>query len=258
MNKSLFCPWLCLFAILLMSCGQADRRFEPDSMQVTSTTIGDDDMERIEMTSLEMELLSQFYQDEDRIREGKLFSHQAEALLQLRTEMEYLAQKYPNGTYTITAFQPDIKFNSGAELTVEDGGIYTVYAEAEGDRYVCSDNYYGKYLQPRYDEYLEEILTNNGYTCKSYTSFPAASDVLGAETSVEQLLELTPRQTRMVDLFITAQDHDKAVQDIKDLMTQARLYGSYTVYFVTNLIDVQSLEAQRADMEHITFSCFDI
>ena len=210
------------------------------------------------MTDLEIDLLSQYYQDDDHIREGKLFSHQKEALLQLRAAMEYLAGKYPDWAYTITAFQPDTKFNAGAELTVEDGGMYTVYAEAEGDRYACADNYYAKYLQPRYDEYLEELLADNGYPCRSYTSFPAASDVLGAETTVEQLLELAPKQTRMVDLFVTAQDHDEAAQGIKDLMAQAGLYGSYTVYFVTDLDDIQSLEAQRDGMEYITFNCFDV
>lgn len=242
---------------MLTGCGQADGRSEPPAAQVTPTS-EDDDAEQVEMTSLEMELLSQYYQDSGRISEGKLFSHQKEALLQLRAEMEYMAGKYPDGTYTITAFQPDTKFNSGAELTVEDGGTYTVYAEAEGDRYACADNYYAKYLQPRYDEYLEELLTDNGYPCRSCTSFPVASDVLGAETTVEQLLELAPKQTRMVDLFVTAQDHDKAAKDIKDLMAQAGLYGSYTVYFVTDLDDIESLEAQRTDMKHVTFNCFDV
>lgn len=247
----------CLSAILMAGCGQAGGRTEPAGAQTTSMET-DGKAEQIEMTSLEMELLSRYYQDDGRISEGRLFSYQKEALLQLRAEMEYMAGKYPDGTYTITAFQPDTKFNAGAELTVEDGGMYTVYTEAEGDGYACADNYYAKYLQPRYDEYLEELLADNGYPCRSCTSFPAASNVLGAETTVEQLLKLAPKQTRMVDLFVTAQDHGKAAKDIEDLMTQAGLYGSYTVYFVIDLDGIESLEAQRADMEYITFNCFDV
>jgi len=215
-------------------------------------------MEQIEMTNQEMDLLCQVYQDADRIREGKLFSHQKEALLQLRAGMEYLAQKYPDSAYTVTAFQPAIKFSPSAELTVEDGGTYTVYAEAEGTGYVCSDNYYGKYLQPRYDQYLEQLLAGGGYPGRSYTVFPSASSELGPETTVEELLQKAPKQTRMVDLFVTAEDRDRAVQDLQALMAQAGLYGSYTVYFVPELADIQTLEEQRTGLEYVMFSCFDI
>lgn len=259
MKKQVLLSLLCLPTLLLWGCGACEA--SPNGGQEISTSItitGDDNMDQIEMTAQEMELLSRLYQDENRILQGKLFSYQKEALLQLRTGMEYLAQKYPDGAYTVIAFQSAIKFNSGAELTIEDGREYTVYAEAKGEDYVCSDNYYGKYLQPRYDQHLEEVLFDGGYSGKSYTRFPSASDVLGPETTVEQLLEVTPKQLRMVDMFVTAQNHDEAVRDLQSLMTQAGLYGTYTVYFVPELADIQTLENQRAGLEYAIFNCFDI
>lgn len=254
---------LCVSVLLLWSCEKSEalpssKQEIPVAVSASSTVTGDDNMNETAMTDQEIELLSQLYQDENRIRQGKLFSHQKEALLQLRAEMEYLAQKYPDGTYTIIKFQSAIKFNSGAELTIEDGGEYTVYAEVDGENYVCSDNYYGKYLQPRYDQHIEEVLSNGGYPGRSYSSFPAGSDKLGPDTTVEQLLKVAPKQLRMVDLFVTAQNHDEAVRDLQALMTQAGLYGTYMVYFVPELADIQTLENQRAGLEYAVFSCFDI
>ncbi len=256
MKKHVLLSLLCLPSLLLWGCeAPLDGGQE---ISASTTMIGDDHMDQLEMTAQEMELLFRLYQDENRIPQGRLFSYQKEALLQLRAGMEYLTQKYPDGTYTVTAFQSAIKFNSGAELTIEDGREYTVYAEAKGEGYVCSDNYYGRYLQPRYDQRLEEVLFDGGYSGKSYTSFPSASDVLGPETTVEQLLEVAPKQLRMVDLFVTAQNHDEVVRDLQSLMTQAGLYGTYTVYFVPELADIQTLENQRAGLEYVIFSCFDI
>lgn len=214
----------------------------------------------ITMTAQEMELLSDLYaQDGDRIRAGKLFSHQEEALRQLRAGMDYLAQKYPDGAFTVTAFQPATKFHQSGELTLEEGGqTYTAYVEAEGEDYACSDNYYEKYLQPRYDQHLESVLSAGGYAGRSLTRFPSASQALGPDTTVEQLLQTAPKQTRTVDLFVTAQDLDRAAREVRDLMVQAGLYGAYTLYLVPELDVIQTLEELRPQLESVSFSCFEL
>lgn len=210
------------------------------------------------MTDQEIELLLRIYPGEERIRQGKLFSHQEEALLQLRAAMSYLDQKYPGHTFAAVDFRPINTFNPSAVLTVEDGKEYTVYAEKTADGYDCSDNCYEKYLQPRYDQRIEEILSDSGYSGVSYTRFPSASAVLGPETTVEELLRQAPKQTRLVDLFIIAEDRDASAKEIQSVMTQKGFYGSYTLYFVSELTDIQDLESRRSGLEHTVFNCFDI
>lgn len=212
----------------------------------------------VTMTDQEIELLLRNYTGEELIRQGKLFAHQKDALLQLRAVMSYLDQKYPGHTFAAVDFRPINTFNSSAELTVEDGKEYTVYAEKAGDGYDCSDNCYEKYLQPRYDQYIMGALSESGYSGVSYTRFPSASAVLGAETTVEELFQLAPKQTRMVDLFVVAEDRDTVAKELQSVMTQKGLYGSYTLYFVSELAEIQELESQRSELEHVVFNCFDI
>lgn len=258
MRKRVILSLVCLSALLLSGCGTDGDPPASAALPGNSTVIGENGMDHIEMTNTEIELLCRVFQGEDRIREGKLFSHQEEGLRQLRAASGYLDQKYPGHSFVTVAFEPATKFNLSATLTVEDGREYTVRVQLRDDGgYDCSDNCYGKYLQPRYDQYLEKTLADSGYTVKTYTRFPAPSDVLGPETTVEQLLQQAPKQTRSVDLFFVAEDHD-AAGELQALMTQAGLYGTYTVYFVPELDDIQALEDQRSGLEYALFSCFDL
>lgn len=212
------------------------------------------------MTTQEIELLSDLYmQDGDRIREGKLFSHQEEALRQLRAGMEYMNQKYPGALFTVTAFQSATQFHQSGELSLEEGGItYTAYVEVKDQDYSFSDNYYSKYLQPRYDQYLESVLSSGGWTGRSFTRFPSASETLGPDTTAEELLRTAPKQTRTVDLFVITQDQEKTAREVQDLIVQAGLYGTYTLYFVPELDDIQTMEELRPHLEHVSFNCFDL
>lgn len=262
MIKRISVAALCLLIVLLCGCREAGRPSGPaqndfDAAPSAATTTGDDSME-ITMTDQEIKLLLRIYQGEELIRQGKLFGYQKEALLQLRAAMSYLDRKYPDHAFAAVDFRPINTFNPSAVLTVEDGKEYTVYAEKTDGGYDCSDNCYEKYLQPRYDQRMEEILSDNGYSGASYTRFPSASAVLGRETTVEELLRQAPKQTRMVDLFVIAEDRDAAARDIQSVMTRMGFYGSYTVYFVPELTDIQSLEDQRSGLEHTAFNCFDI
>ena len=263
MVKRVLLAMLCLPIILLWGCQAAvlppssDQNNFDATSSVGPTTGGDDTME-IAMTAQEIELLIRIYPGEELIRQGKLFSHQAEALRQLRAAMSYLDQKYPGHAFAAVDFRPTNTFNPSAVLTVEDGKEYTVYAEKTDDGFACSDNCYEKYLQPRYDQCIEEVLSDSGYSGISYTRFPSASAVLGPETTVEELLQQAPKQTRMVDLFVIAEDRDATAKELQSVMTQKGFYGSYTLYFVSELTDIQDLESLRSDLEHIVFNCFDI
>ena len=69
---------VCLFA-MTSGCGAANTVFDSGISQTDSKTKGEEDMEKTEMTALEVELFCKVYQDTNRICEGKLFDHQEEA-----------------------------------------------------------------------------------------------------------------------------------------------------------------------------------
>lgn len=253
MNKHCLLPLFCLVAALLTGCGM--RESPPTLPSESSMEV----RPGVSITTQEIELLSNIYPNEaDRIAEGKLFGHQDEALNQLRAATEYLEEKYPGETFESVYFEPATKLNSVGNLTVENGESYTVYIEHMVGGYSCSDTCYTKFLRPKYDEYLEQVLVDGGYTARTYTYFPAASTGLGPDTTLEELLLTAPRLARVSHLYVTAENKDVAVAGIQELIAQEGVYGSYNVYFVNELEDLQTMEAQHTGQEYTSFNIFEI
>ncbi len=251
----------CLFA-MTSGCGAANTVFDSGISQTNSKTKGEEDMEKTEMTALEVELFCKVYQDTNRICEGRLFDHQEEALRQLRTGMAYLEEKYPGQTLKVLSFEPANKFNGRAEILFhsDDTEDYTVYVEPTDEKYLCTDTYYGRYLRVSYDKRVQDVLAQGGYTGMAYSRFPVPAGMeIGIETTVDDLLRIQPKLTRTTDLFLAADDKEQVAAEVQSLLTDAGLYGVYILYFVPKLQEnLTDLDEKRTQFRRMTFQCFDI
>lgn len=253
-----------LLLALLAGCAGGAAKQDPQGTEPTTDATGDESMDYTEMTDQEKELLSAAYADADRIREGKLFEHQLEALEELRAGLTYLEDKYPDFPLLVLSFQPANKFNPWAVLSLRDesGDTYTVTVTPTDGSYVCADDYYGALLREAYDEYVSGVLQTGGFSALSYTTFPEpAGSEIGADITVEKLLEIQPRLSRSTHLFSEeTQSHDDTAASLRECLVQAGLYGSYTLYFVPReqLGSAAELEEGRNAWEKVSFNCFDI
>lgn len=221
-------------------------------------------MESVEMTSQEIEILSAVYTDSERIREGRLFSHQLEALQQLRAGMQYLDEKYPGHKLNILTYAPATKFTPSAQFLLQGDGeeTYTMTVSVTNDAYVCADSYYGTLIRDSYDKHVSELLTGGGFGAESFTTFstPMGMEVNG-DITVQEFISIEPKVSRNTHLFITeTSDQDAAKTAIQALLEENGLYGSYILFFVpaSEYGDVLTMEANRSSWNYLSFNCFNI
>ena len=157
--------------------------------------------EIVEMNEIEKELLSTNYPDADRIRAGKLYNYQMEALNQLRYAMNYMEQKYPLCHPEYVSFDPSTNVHGTGVLMMKDGSYVQIAEGPEG--YDCGDTYYGILLQESYSEELNRVLKEESFIVLSYTDFsvPLSNDVSG-DLTAEDFMAITPPVMRNTHLYI--------------------------------------------------------
>ena len=257
---------LCLLFIPLSGCGSSHIQTDSQSVADSIDIKGDDDMDYIEMTEKEKELLSAIYADADRIQQGKLFSHQEAALRQLRAGMEYLAEKYPAHTLEVLTFEPANKFTPWARFLVQDaeGHNYDVMVEPSDGSYICTDNFYGVLIREDYDKMISDILGDEGFAILSYTEFTAYLGMAqSADITAEKIISENPKLTRLTNLYIQmSKNNDVTADNIRKSLLDQGIYGAYILYFVPSLLadDVLTLESdpERNTWDYISLNCFDV
>lgn len=236
---------LVLLVLTLCSCG---------------TVSTGDVSEYVDLTQLEIDLLVGCYQDADRIHEGRLFKHQDDALEQLRAGDAYMKAKYPSQTFTYVSFEPATKFSGHATLYLDAVNCEVSIAPV-GETYHCSDSFYETLLKDKYDAYLHDILVEKGYEVLTDTQFPSLLDgTLGEDASVEDYLRQYPKLTRHTDIYLdTSPGHRGRPNDLQDTIISEGIYGSYTVYYVSDgLLSIENLSDARDTYVFSHFNCFDV
>lgn len=220
--------------------------------------------ETIMMTEKEEELLSAIYADAERINGGVLFSHQEEALRELRAGMQYLAEKYPDTDLQILTFEPATKWNVSASALFQDRSDrnYSLSITPKDGSYICTDTYYGVLLREAYDARVCEILADAGYSVSAYTEFPALMGAeINAQTTIEELIDMKSKLARNTSIFIELPtDKESICEAIRKCLLKADLYGAYTLYFVpaAENTEISELLKNKTNWEKTVFSCFDI
>ena len=221
-------------------------------------------MEQLIMTEEEIRLLSAVYDNEARLREGKLYDYQKEALDQLRAGLAYLDSKYPDFDPEILTFTPATKFTHWAQFLIRgDGeGTYTLTVEPTGDDFLCQDTCYGKWIREPYDCYVTELLQSAGISAGVYTHFPVPVGMeIGQYTTVSEFIQFSPRINRQTRLYIADSGNAEAdAATIRQLLKEAGLYGHYFLYCIPadQMSSVEEMEQNRKQWDSISFTCYDV
>ena len=210
----------------------------------------------IEMTEKEKELFSEIWPMEERIREGRLFAYQEEALRSYRVGMDYLSEKYPGTEFEALSVSPATKTDPWMTVRIKSGdsGGWTLKVVPQDSGYACSDDYYNVLLREKYDLRLEEMLRDEGVRTRAFTSFTAPRADVGPDTGAGELLSMSGELPHVTHLFIPEQGDDGMVQEA---LERSGVFGAYILYFVpegeTDL-SAKELEEQRLTMKSMAFN----
>lgn len=228
----------------------------------------------IDMTKEEETLLCSIYVNEDRIKEGKLYDYQLDALMQFRNANEYLEDKYPSYDFKYFAYHPSNKSNDTSilEFTVDDTENYfIVEIEEKNDEYIITDNLYAYILRPLFDDMLTDKLENAGLT--DFYVYTKMSGKFGEEldenATIEDILSFETDMKRDIDIYIDMSPYDEdKKQEIANIVEKElrdlNNYGACIIYFEDGISNKcfsseECLEYRKKNrMESITFNTFDL
>ena len=148
-------------------------------------------------------------------------------------------------------------------LMDDTGKDYTLTVSlSEDGAYTCADDYYCVNLREKYDAYLHDCFTAIGYDVLCHTDFPelVGTRTNGTET-MEEIIALNPPIMSITHVFFFgADDHKKAAEEAEKACREAKMYGSYTLFFVSKQgsRDLKVLEKNKREYERLSFNIFNI
>ena len=224
-------------------------------------------MKEIELTAEESRLLCAIYSKEDKIKRGELYSYQEECLSQIRAAKAYLFEKYARDFY-VFSYNPISRMDVYGRMlfaTEEDQTSYQLLLRQEDDTYHIEDNYYGSLIQKDYDSAVEELIHDQmGIDCHSLTSFSALKGMeFNGNLTSDDIFALGSELSRDTQLFFNQGDFSAGKEEeIKELLLNQNLYGSYSLYYGENLLSQKHVESYvRESKDQISvlyFNCFEV
>lgn len=253
-NKTLYIIIMTMIIVItLVGCGR-EKEEPADKPAVTVK-------QQADLTEEEQKLLIAAFGDDENIRAGDLYDYQKEALIQLRTGMGYLKEKYPGEDFFVLSFSNATKLTEYASCYFRastSSKEYLLTITPENGEYVCRDTYYGEKIRDRYDAELESILRENRYETKLYTDFstPAGMDVDGSAT-MQTVNGISPKIVRCTFIFVDSNLMGQG-ENIQNALYDKGAYGSYILYFSDNLMNksIDQLVMQRKEFKSVTFNIF--
>ena len=248
-----------LVVFVLTSCGKACGM--PDAASAAKTDMYEDGNSAVVLTPEELRLLSDAFGEEERLKEGRLFSYQMEALSYLRDGMDYLEGRYQDRHFQYESFITANKFQPWAELRFHEGASRSCLVKIipDEDGTVCEDNFYGVLLGDEYDRVVEQNLAQAGFPVRSHTIFIGTlGSAFPADATVKDIALCDTAPLRQTALYVIDPVPDEAlVSGIKTALDGTGLYGDYWVYFTGQDIDgsIDRLEAGKSGWESLTFCC---
>ena len=210
-------------------------------------------------------MIDTFGEDESaRIKEGRLFSYQEEALSQLREGVSYLENRYPGHDFLCTSLDPANKFRPWAEIYFKEGNsgnflVKVIAKKVDGhySGYICEDNFYGQILRKEYNAALEEMFADAGYKVRVYACFiNTLGEGFPADASVDDLLKADTSPSTAVYVSGAVPDRE-FVDGLRAVMEENHVSGDYFIYFTGTDVTSQTaecLEAKKAGYESLVFS----
>ncbi|MGN0390995.1 MAG: hypothetical protein ACI4L2_09310 [Wujia sp.] len=232
--------------------------------------------EDIELTQDERNLLVGVWIDEANLDRGHLTNPEKFYLEQCRACLEYLKEKYPDTEFTFVNFSSaSIMREYGSILFYEKGDDETQYfvecRETE-QGYEMVDSYYGKILEPLYDEKIHDIFSECiDAEFAVYTVFPHKKGFeVNGNTTVDELFAMEDSIQKDIFVFIDTKDGDLDKAVILDkLEKKLREYHQYEVsckvHFIPGILEKCQngyecreyiKENFREDFDRVSFNTF--
>lgn len=214
---------LLTICFILTGCGNASEN---------SSGVSHNVKDKVDMASEEIELLKGAYINEDRIEDGYLYDYQYRNLQYIRDAKEYMSEKYDKDDFNFTSFIPLTSDRADCELHFyEDDEMYTVYVNEDGD---IVDDYYKVYITEPYNEAVEDLIQENlGVSVIVSTSFPHPyGKNINGNLTPEEIFELGDELGRDTRIY---SDSSISEDNLKSLVLNNNLYGSYKVYLVPDI-----------------------
>ena len=200
--------------------------------------------ETVSMTPEQEALLCKISIDEERVKEGLLFSWQKEILKQYDFAMEYLENKYPSYTFHIANCEPKNKLNNAYSLFYfyESGDsetYYDLYLYIEDGVYSAEDNFYGYVIGKKYEDKLRDMLIQAGIPCDHVTTRlnTVQGEAFHENMNVDDIINGSIEMQQDTSLYfiensLLNQSYTEIFDKIQEVISQKRIYGSYTVVIV--------------------------
>lgn len=209
----------------------------------------------VNMTDEEVDFLCNKYVDEQRIKAGKLYAYQEEALLQYRFAKEYLESKYPGVKFTyfhLSAIAEtsnkvgEVEFYAGDD----EENCYSVKITDENNTYRAVDDYANHRLGEIYSDKVRDNLSKNlEFDFLVYTTINGFFDetVNGKETG-EDIFAFENQKD--VYVYVDMEANESKCEDagtvIEQYFRDEKQYMSCTIWFADGISKkCQTLEECR-------------
>lgn len=231
MKRKMMISGLLSAIILLSACGKV----LPQTGENISTEV--EEMEYVNLTPEQEELLSKISVNEEKVKEGELSSWQLEVLRQYEYLLEYLKEKYPSYDFSVEHCTPKNKLNSYTTFLFTEKNnpekYYDCYLYVENG-YHAEDNFYGHLIEEEYGNMIYEFLKENGISVERVKT--SITNVQGKdyceEMNLEAAFEGKMRLTQNSEIYVrgTADDNNMELcNQIEHAIKEKNIYGSYTV-----------------------------
>lgn len=234
--------------VALAGCGKMEANGEAATQETSQEEMKEVEG-TVEMTQEQMDLLIGRSVNQDRVREGKLYSWQQEILNQYDYAMEYLKEKYQSHSFHMVSCDPKSKLNSFSQfrMTADEDSetyydLYLYSEEADGTiTYEAKDNFYSAIITKPYESYVLDT-ASKGVACIAVDS--SISSVEGSDynenMTVEDIKEgrlfISPITTIYVDGSKTeGEGYDSIVEQIKENIKEEAIQGYYTVLILSEV-----------------------
>ncbi|MCD8347699.1 MAG: hypothetical protein LUD16_07045 [Lachnospiraceae bacterium] len=223
-------------------------------------------VEEITMTEEQKELLKKISADDERVESGNLFDWQIEVLRQYEYAMEYLRGKYPSHTFEIYDCTQKSKLNSyttfwfnadgeeesyelylwtegeDAEEETEKETETVVYLSGQEDNfdYLCKDNFYCSLICDSYAGALLELVREEVPECVGVLTVMTSVNGEDCDESLDisDILAGKYEITNSTRIFLdgsNSADASELFEQVKSLIGEKRIYGSYLVVVLTEV-----------------------
>lgn len=174
---------------------------------------------------------------------------------------EYLSNKYPDNNFEVISYNPPVKIDADKDAyflikDVDSNKEYEVFIAYKNNEYYCYDNYYQNIIRKNYDEKITDIISECGYTVKTYTDFPSyIGEEVNSETTTDDIIDMGNELYRITSIY---SEEEIDIDLIRENFISKNIYGSFFVYIIPSIEDSsENLRLNNANYKNYSsFNCF--